>query len=83
MYIKSGCYAAGQDAQNPIELPLKSFYYDIEIVDSIAEVKMVQNYYNDRDTVLDVEFVFPIPPDAAISRLEYELNGNMNRAVIV
>ena len=44
---------------------------------------MVQNYYNDRDTVLDVEFVFPIPPDAAISRLEYELNGNMNRAVIV
>jgi hypothetical protein len=33
---KIGCYAPGVNLANPIEIPLKSFHYDVDIFDSIA-----------------------------------------------
>jgi hypothetical protein len=79
----AGCYAALDPKNPPIELPLKSFSYDIEIVDCFAQVVLTQLYVNPSERPLDVQYIFPVHPSATISRLEVEFGGQRSEGVVM
>ena len=49
-------------------MPLRSAEYHLEIINSIANVSLDQKYYP-TDQFLEVEYNFPVNPDACIYRL--------------
>lgn len=68
----AGCYAIplayAQDP--PQELPLKSFNYDIDIVDSHSQVTLTQLYINPNNHPLHVQYIFPLYPNSTVIKLE-------------
>lgn len=79
----SGCYAALSPNQPPIELPLQSFTYDIEIVDCFAQVQMTQTYINPHSKALDVQYIFPIHPNSTVIKLEVEFDGKKSQGIVM
>ena len=64
---KSGCYAINEELlrqrhNQVILVPLKSSDYHLDIVNSIANVTLVQNYHNPTQKFLEMEYSFPISP---------------------
>ena len=53
-------------------MPLKSSEYYVEIVNSIANVTLTQVYHNPTDQFLEVEYNFPVNPQACIYRFVAE-----------
>lgn len=48
------------------ELPLRSLSYDIDIAGPLADITLVQVFYNPSTTFLEAEYTFPLPEDAAV-----------------
>jgi hypothetical protein len=68
-----GCYALNEDLmkQRPghrVLVPLRSIKYHAEIVDTIVLMSLTQQYFNPTDKFLEVEYRFPVPPEACIYR---------------
>ena len=64
---KSGCYTINEELlrqrhNQVILVPLKSSDYHLEIVNSIANITLVQNYHNPTQKFLEMEYSFPINP---------------------
>jgi Ca-activated chloride channel homolog len=51
-----------------ILVPLKSSEYELEIVNAITSVTLVQTYENPTDKYLELEYSFPINPNACVYR---------------
>jgi Ca-activated chloride channel homolog len=49
-------------------VPLRSIEYHAEIVDTIVLMSLTQQYFNPTDKFLEVEYRFPVPPEACIYR---------------
>ncbi|KAL0479565.1 hypothetical protein AKO1_007774, partial [Acrasis kona] len=57
------------------ELPLLGIKVKSNIVGQVAEVTMDQRFSNNQDQVLNVQFVFPLQPQAAVIGCEALLDG--------
>ena len=53
-------------------VPLKHIDYDLEIINSLAQIKITQNYFNPSDQFLDVDFSFPLDPNCSIYKFSAE-----------
>ena len=47
-------------------VPLKHIDYQLEVVNSLLHVTLVQEYENPCDKFLEVDYSFPISPEASI-----------------
>ena len=63
-------------------MPLRSAEYHLEIVNSLANVSLAQNYYNPTDQFLEVEYNFPVSPDACIYRLTAQFGKTRVEGVV-
>lgn len=68
---RCGCYVSdpvfAQEYPNKfIMVPLKSSEYNVEIVNSIANVSLLQSYENPTNKYLELEYSFPISPNACV-----------------
>jgi hypothetical protein len=81
----AGCYAVPlPNAQGPpLELPLKSFNYDIEIIDSHSQVTLTQIYFNPNNHPLDVQYVFPVYPNSTVVKLEVEFGKQRSQGLVL
>lgn len=79
----AGCYSIPNSSNPPLELPLKSFSYDIEIVDCFTQVLMTQSYLNPTERPLDVQYIFPVHSGASVTRLEVEFGGKRSQGVVM
>lgn len=81
----AGCYAVPlPNAQvPPLELPLKTFTYDIDIVDSHSQVTLTQIYINPKDHALDMQYVFPIYPNSTVVKLEVEFGNQRSQGLVL
>src|ERR1043166_5506230 len=59
------------------ELWLASHVGSIQNPDGIAKTPVEENFRNHTDRRLEGTFLFPLPPDASISRLALEVNGKI------
>jgi histone H3 len=53
----------------PLQLPVKGVQVNADVQHDIATVRLSQVFINSSSEVLEVEYVFPIPSDAALSSL--------------
>jgi len=66
------------DTKKPVgELAIASMRIEIEIRDGVAQTTVEQVFTNHTDRRLEGTFVFPLPPDAAITRLAMEIEGKL------
>ena len=63
-------------------LPLTNITVNSNIINSIAEVTLVQKYRNDTAEDLEVFYYFPISTAAAFSKLEARYEGKLVKGVI-
>lgn len=71
--LKCGCYALNEELlkQRPnqmVLIPLKVSEYHVEISNSIANITLTQKYQNPTNQFLEIEYNFPVNPDACIYR---------------
>ncbi len=59
--------------QQPVETT--ALEIDGRIVDQVAEVSVTQTLFNPNDTPVETEFLFPVPPGAAVQNLVLVANG--------
>ena len=59
------------------DLGLVSHVVTVEINNGIAKTTVEENFQNHTGRRLEGTFLFPLPPDASISRLALEVNGKM------
>lgn len=57
------------------EFRIKSVEINAEVRDQIATVQMAQTFQNTSSRVLETQFLFPLPPDAAINGLTLIVDG--------
>ena len=79
--IKCGCYIVNHDLvqMKPEEFilaPLKMSDYHLEIANAITNVNLTQLYHNPTDKFLEMEYNFPIAPNACIYRFTAQF-GNI------
>ena len=53
-------------------LPLKHIDYQLNISNSLANISLSQRYYNPSDKFLEVDYSFPISPNASIYKFYVE-----------
>ncbi len=63
----------GQEAK----LELRKYHLDVHIEDGFARTTIDQTYFNHEYGRLEGTFHFPLPPDAALSRLAMYVNGTL------
>ena len=64
-------------------MPLKSFSYDIELADSLAFLSLEQIYVNGSNKTLDVQYVFPVNPQAAVVDFEISFGGKVSKGIVM
>ncbi len=84
---KCGCYAVNQELLDKnsnqfLLVPLKLSEYHVEIANSIANVTLTQTYLNPTDKFLEVEYSFPINPDACVYRFVAEFGKTRIEGVV-
>jgi hypothetical protein len=57
-------------------LPLKHIDYQIDITNGLASITLEQKYLNPTEKFLEIEFSFPIDPNACIYRYVAEFGNN-------
>ena len=69
--MQSGCYVKNPDflsmAAKPLAVPLKHMDYQIVIAGSVAEITLEQQYHNPMDALLELEYLFPVEPNACVT----------------
>jgi Ca-activated chloride channel homolog len=63
-------------------MPLKSSDYHLDIVNSITNVTLTQSYLNPTEQFLDVEYSFPIHPEACVYRFVAEFGTTRIEGVV-
>ena len=63
-------------------LPLTNITVNGNIINSIAEVTLIQKYKNPTDVNLEVFYYFPISTSAAFSKLEARFEGKLVKGII-
>jgi hypothetical protein len=63
-------------------LPLKGLAYDIELADSLAYLQLEQTYINTSGKTLDVQYMFPLNPKAAVVSFEISFNGRVSKGIV-
>jgi ferric-dicitrate binding protein FerR (iron transport regulator) len=63
----------GQEAK----LSLRKFHIDVHIEDGFARTTVDQTYFNHDPWRMEGTFYFPLPPDAALSRLAMYVDGKL------
>jgi hypothetical protein len=56
-------------------VPLKNIDYQLEIVNSLANITLQQRYHNPTGQYLEVDYSFPISPEASIYQFVAEFNN--------
>lgn len=56
-------------------VPLKHIDYQLEVVNSLVNITLKQKYQNPTDQYLEVDYSFPISPDASIYKFSAEFNN--------
>ena len=69
----------GQEAR----LSLRHYHVDVHIEDGIARTTVDQIFFNHHPANTEGTFVFPLPPDASVSRLAMYVNGVLNEGGMV
>jgi len=65
-----------------IIVPLKSCEYQLEIVNSLTNVTLVQTYHNPTDKFLEIEYNFPINPQACIYKFSAEFGKTRIEGIV-
>ena len=65
--------SAGQESR----LDLRKYHVDVHIEDGFARTTIDQTYFNHDTARLEGTFYFPLPPDAALSRLAMYVDGRL------
>ncbi len=65
-----------------ILMPLKTSDYHVEIVNSIANIVLTQEYFNPTDKSLEVEYNFPINPKACVYKFVAEFGKTRIEGVV-
>jgi hypothetical protein len=84
---RCGCYVLNPELlqlhpKKMILVPLRTCEYSMEIVNAVVEVTLVQTYHNPTDKFLELEYSFPISPNACVYRFVAEF-GNMRIEAVV
>lgn len=61
---RSGLYCSASSA--PVSLPLVHADYQASILNNVCEITLEQEYVNNSDTNLELDYYFPIEPNATI-----------------
>ncbi len=69
-------------AADKTPLPLTNITVNGNIINSIAEVTLIQKYKNPTDANLEVFYYFPISSSAAFSKLEARYEGKLVKGII-
>lgn len=72
-YKRCGCYVRSEEflkayPNTHVMVPLKTSEYNLEIVNAITSVTLIQTYVNPTDKFLELEYSFPINPNACVYR---------------
>ena len=64
-------------------LPIKQLTVDVVVEDQVARVALDQTFHNDTTRVLEGNYRFAIPPDAALQRLAMYVDGKLTESAVV
>lgn len=64
-------------------LPMRELVVDVRVEDQVARVAIDQTFFNPQPRMLEGVYQFPLPPDAAISRLAMYVDGARMEAAVV
>ena len=56
-------------------VPLKHIDYQLEVVNSLVNITLKQKYHNPTGQYLEVDYAFPISPEASIYKFSAEFNN--------
>jgi hypothetical protein len=70
------------EGQAPVPLPLQHTDVHAAVAGDIAEVRVQQQYLNPFTEKIDVEYVFPLPDNAAVSELVMTIGARRIRGII-
>jgi len=65
-----------------ILVPLRTCEYDMEIVNAMVNVTLVQTYHNPTDKFLELEYSFPISPNACVYRFVAEFGNTRIEGIV-
>ena len=71
--MKYGLIAIIKEHQVPV--PLKKVQLDVKIIDFIAQVTLIQEYVNEEDNVIEVQYSYPVEESAAVVGFEAMIDG--------
>lgn len=54
----------------------------VELADSLAYLELEQIYANESDHILDVEYIFPVNPQAALTNFEISFGGHVTKGIV-
>jgi len=77
-----GTLRAAASAGEALDLPLVETRITARAVGPVAEVELEQVFVNDRPRAVDAVYLFPLPPDAAVDRMELRIGTRVVRATI-
>lgn len=66
-----------------VSLPIKQLTVDVVVEDQVARVALDQTFHNDTTRVLEGNYRFAIPPDAALQRLAMYVDGKLTESAVV
>lgn len=69
--------------QQDFPLPMRRLDVDVHVENQVARVAIDQTFFNTQNQQLEGVYRFPLPPDAAISRLAMFVNGKRMESAIV
>jgi len=71
MAILSGLYTANQEA-----VPLQGTHVEAQVIDTIAQVQVLQFYVNLGAESIETRYVFPLDPNSAVCDFQFQLNDD-------
>ena len=72
--LKCGLIYIIEDRQVPV--PLKKVQLDVKVVDFIAQVSVIQEYVNQENNPIEVQYSYPVEESAAIVGFEAVIDGH-------
>ncbi|HEY3225950.1 MAG TPA: VIT and VWA domain-containing protein, partial [Planctomycetota bacterium] len=76
-------YVQDENGRPAGELSIGSLDVRVEIQDGVARTEIEEIFQNRTDRRLEGTFLFPLPPDASISRLAMEIDGKLMEGEVV
>lgn len=76
-YKRCGCYVLSEEylkdfPNKHVLVPLRTCEYQLEVVNAITSVTLLQTYQNPTEKFLELEYNFPINPNACVYRFNAE-----------